>query len=568
MKKIKGCVLFVNFLIVTNDLLAQSIEEGKSFMYYERYKSAKEVFQKILAANPTNEEAAYWLGQAYVAPDDRTPKDIADAKALYQSKLTTTPNSPLLIAGMGHIELIEGKKQDARNRFETAISLSQGKSIPVLNAVGFANGNPDSKNGDAAYAIDKLKQATQIKKFNDPDVYANLGDAYRKFADGGNAIQSYQAALSLNPKYARAPYRIGKVYQTQGPAQESIYMKYFNDAIAMDPKYAPVYANLFNYYYETNVSKSAEYLDKWLVNSDDDPKACFYRASMKYAQGLFNEAITKADECFAIGGANPYLNLYGLKALAYNRLKDSINAKTNYEEYFKRQSPEKIGPGDYSSYATILLKFPGNEARAAELVEKAVALDTLETNRVSYLKSLAQAYEAQKNYQEAAKWYGKVIDVKKNYSNVDLFNAGYNYYVMNQFDSSNKYFNLYISKYPDDILGYYMLGNASAVIDSTGVQGLALPYYQKTVEIGEKDPTKPNAKTRLMNAYKFFVGYYYNNKKNRDSALVYVNKALTLDPADANMISNKEFISKNDPNAPVKKQPANKPKSGSGQKKK
>ena len=61
--------------------------------------------------------------------------------------LATNPNSPLLIAGMGHIELIEGKKQDARNRFETAISLSQGKSIPVLNAVGFANANPDSKMG-------------------------------------------------------------------------------------------------------------------------------------------------------------------------------------------------------------------------------------------------------------------------------------------------------------------------------------------------------------------------------------------------------------------------------------
>jgi hypothetical protein len=117
---------------------------------------------------------------------------------------------------------------------------------------------------------------------------------------------------------------------------------------------------------------------------------------------------------------------------------------------------------------------------------------------------------------------------------------------------------LYTTKYPEDILGYYMLGNASAALDSTGVQGLAFPYYQKTVEIGEKDTTKPNAKSRLMNAYKFFVGYYYNNKKNRDSALVYVDKALALDPTDANMISNKEFISKNDPNTPGKKQPATK----------
>ena len=55
------------------------------------------------------------------------------------------------MAGIGHIELIEGKKQDARNHFEAAVSLSQGKNIAVLNAIGFANGNPDQKNGDAAY---------------------------------------------------------------------------------------------------------------------------------------------------------------------------------------------------------------------------------------------------------------------------------------------------------------------------------------------------------------------------------------------------------------------------------
>lgn len=560
MKKIKTGIIFLALMFFANFLFAQSIEDGKSFMYYERYKSAKDVFQKILASNPANEEAAYWLGQAYIAPDDRTAKDLADAKALYQSKLTANPNSPLLIAGMGHIELIEGKKQDARNRFETAISLSQGKSIPVLNAVGFANGSPDSKNGDAAYAVEKLKQATQVKKFNDPDVYANLGDAYRKFADGGNAILSYEAALALNPKYARAPFRIGKVYQTQGPAQEAIYMKYFNDAIALDPKYAPVYYNLFNYYYENNVSRAAEYLDKWLANSDDDPKACFYRASLKYAQGLFNEAIAKADECIATEGASPYPNIYGLKAYSYNRLKDSVNAKAMFEEYFKRQAPDKIGGGDYSTYATLLLKFPGNEARAGELIDKAVQLDSIVNNKVTFLKSIALVYDNQKNYLQAAGWYNKVLDVKKDYGKVDLYNAGYGFFRGNAFDSSIIVFNKYIDKYPDDIFGYYMVGKAFAGKDSTGALGLAVPSYMKAVQIGEAAADKEKVKNQLIGAYKYFIEYYYNVKKRQDSALVYVDKAIALDPTDTQLISNREFISKNDPNAAEKKQPATKPK--------
>lgn len=548
MQKIKLGLFFFIILLFTNNIFSQSIDEGKKFMYYERFKSAKDVFQKILNSNANNEEAIYWLGQAELGLEN-----IPAAKTLYLSKLSANPNSPLIMAGVGHVELLEGKTTEARNHFETAISLAGPKNIAVLNAVGFANANPDSKNGDAAYAIDKLKQATTIKGFKDPDVYANLGDAYRKFADGGNAILAYQAALALNSNYARAPYRIGKVYQTQGFNQESIYMKYFNEALSKDASYAPAYNNLFNYYYSTNVTKSAEYLEKLLSNSDADPKACYYRASMKYAQGLFADAIKKADECIATDGANPYPNLYGVKALAFNRLNDSINAKANYDEYFKRQLPEKIGAGDYSSYAALLLKFPGNEVKAGELVDKAVSLDTLEANKISYLKSLATAYEEQKKYKEAADWFNKILSVKKNYGKTDLYYAGYDYFRAGDYPASIAVFNKYSEKFPEDIFSYYMIGKANAAIDSTGALGLAVPHYQKAVEIGEKEADKEKVKNQLIGSYKFFIEYYYNVKKDQATALSYADKALALDPADAQLIENKDFISKNNPNAPVKK---------------
>lgn len=548
MKKIKIGIMFLIAVFSVNMIMAQSIEEGKRFIYYERYKSAKDVFQKMLTANPNNEEAAYWLGQSEIGLEN-----IPAAKALYQSKLTSNSNSPLIIAGMGHVALLEGNKQDAKSRFETAISLSQGKSIPVLNAVGFANGYPDSKNGDAAYAIDQLKKATLIKGFKDPDVYANLGDAYRKFADGGNAILAYQQALKLNPNYARATYRIGKVYQTQGRGQEEIYLKYFNDAIAKDQAYAPVYSNLFDYYYNTDVPKAAMYMEKALANSDNDPKACYYRASIKYAQGLFNEAITKADECITAEGTTPYPNLFGIKGYAYNKLNDTTNAKASFEEFFKRQSPDKIGSGDYSTYATVLLKFPGNEDSAGSLVNKAVELDSVEANKVSYLKAMGLAYENQKKYKEAGEWYNKVLGVKKNPSNVDLYNAGYGYFRAGDFPTAIGIFNKYTEKYPEDAFGYYMIGKSNAGIDTTGTLGLALPAYQKTVELGEAAADKAKVKNQLVGAYKYFIEYYYNVKKDQAKALEYVDKALALDPADTQLIENREFISKNDPNAPPKK---------------
>ncbi len=550
MKKLKFTLVLFCALLAAGFINAQSIEEGKKFLYYEKFISAKNVFQQLLTTNPANDEAAYWLGQTYILPDE--DKDIDAAKAVYQTGLQANPNSALLNAGMGHVELLEGKTQQARSHFETALSLGGNKSIGVLDAIGFANGDFDSKMGDAAYAIEKLKQATETKRFKDAKVMTDLGDAYRKLGDGGTAQRTYEEALKMDPNYARAAFRIGRIYQSQGRSQEAIYLKYYNDAIAMDPNYTRVYWYLHQYFYETDVVKSAMYLDKYLkAKGSDELNACFLNAQIKFAQGLFAEAFTSSENCITTS-AMPYPNLYGLKAYAAVKLGDTINAKKAFEMYFQKQKPAKIGPRDYATYASVLWGFPGNDAIAAEMIYKAVDLDTLEANKAAYLKLLAQRYVDQKLNLEAAKVYGRVIAVKSNYTNVDLFNAGYNFYTASQYDSSNRYFGLYAQKYPDDLMGYYMLGNANAAIDSNSVMGLAIPYYQKTIELGEKDPTAPNAKTRLMNAYKYFIGYYFNVKKEKDSALIYVDKGLALDPTDASMISNKEFIMKYDPNAPPK----------------
>ena len=544
-------------LLFVGSVFAQTIDEGKKFLYYERYKSAKDVFQKLSNANAADETAAYYLGQSMIGLED-----ISGAKALYLQKLSATPNSPLILAGIGHVELLEGKTAEARNKFETAISLSGGKRIDVLNAVGAPNSDPEIKNGDASYAIDKLKLATTIKGFKEPEVWANLGDAYRKNSDGGSAIQSYDAALRLNPNYVRAIYRKGRLYQSQGRMQENLYTGFYNDAIAKDVSYAPVYNTLFNYYYETDVPKSAQFLEKWLTNSDDDPKACYYRASMQYAQGLFAQAITKATDCINAGGNNVYPNLYGVKALAYNRIGDSLNAKASYEEYFKKQIISKVGAGDYSSYAMILLKFPGNEAQAASYVEKAVALDSIEANRVIYLKTLANAYRSQKNFGESAKWFNQVLSVKKNYSNVDLYNAGYDYFRAGKFDSSVSVFTKYTAKYPEDIFGYYMIAKANGGIDTTLTTGLAVNSYLKAIEVGEKATDKTKIKDQLIGAYTFMMQYSFNVKRDQVAAVAYADKALALDPTDQQSVKNKEFVSKNDPNTKVtapKAAPANKP---------
>jgi tetratricopeptide (TPR) repeat protein len=537
MKKMKSAVLFSAVLFLSVNLKAQTLDQGKTLLYYEKFKSAKAVFEKLVAANPNDADAAYWLGQTLISPDDKTAADFDAAKALYQKTLMANSNSALLLAGMGHIELIEGKNQDARNHFETAISLSQAKSVPVLNAVGFANVN--AKSGDAGYAVEKLKLATAVKKMNDPDVFVNLGDAYKKMGDGGQAQLAYEAALALNPKYARASYRIGKIYQTQGAAQEEIYMKYYNEAIAKDPAYAPVYENLYNLYYNTDVPKSAQYLEKFLANTDDNPKNCYLRASILYAQALFAEAVKKADECIGTN-PTPYAKLYGIKAYAYNKLKDSVNARASFEKYFQMADTSVIGMGDYSTYSSVLLKFPGNDSLAGTYVDKAVALDTLEANKVTYLKSIAASYEAQKKYKEAADWYSKVVSIKKAPGKVDMYNAGFNYFRSGNYPTAITVFNMYSQKFPEDAFGYYMSAKSKWGIDSLMTQASANADFEKTISVGMVDSVK--YKPQVIGSYKYFVAYYANIKKDNAKAIEYCDKILALDPQDADALNNKTAL--------------------------
>jgi len=179
----------------TGALLAQSVDQGKKFLYYERYKSAKDQLEKAIAANPNNLEAVYWLGQVLL--EEKNPdKNPAAAKDLYQKALATNGSAPLILVGMGQIALTEGNANDAKQRFETAISLTKSKDIEVFNRVAAANVN--TKAGDANYAIEKLNTATQVKNFKDPNTFLILGDAYRKLVDGGGAITAYQKALALD----------------------------------------------------------------------------------------------------------------------------------------------------------------------------------------------------------------------------------------------------------------------------------------------------------------------------------------------------------------------------------
>lgn len=558
MKKITFSLIAV--AVSAGALLAQSVDQGKKFLYYQRYKSAQEQFEKVLAANPNDINAVYWLGQTMLAN-----KNQQGAKDLYQKAVATNGSAPLILAGVGHIELLEGKTNDARQRFETAISLSKAKDIDVLNAIGQANADVNTKAGDPNYGIEKLNLATQIKNFKNPATYTIMGDAYRKLVDGGAAVTSFQKALGLDPKLAEAQFKIGKIYQTQNNKEQ--FLPAYEKAIELDPNYAPAYYELYYYwYYHGDVNKSITYFDKYLTVTDPKPSDEYDKIGNLYAAKNFADAIAKSQAKIASEGANADPRYYKLIAYSYGDQNDSVNARKYMTDYFAKQKPEGFVPMDYSYRAELLAKFPESQADALASYQQAVVADTSNDGKLDLLSKAAALAKKIGRRDAEAGFLKQAFGLKKNPSNTDLYNLGQAYYqAKNYVTADSIYCGVYQTKYPEEIFGYLWCARAKqAQDDSTNSQGIAVEAYKKLAEKGRQlDSVK--YKSQVLGAYYFLITYYNDIKKDKESAIMYVNKGLETDPTNPDLIRIKGILEK----PPARQQPArqpaapaNKPKTG------
>ena len=520
----KRFISFVTMVVLgSNVLFAQSVEQGRKFFYYERYKSAKENFEKVLAANPNNIDATYWLGQTLLEQ-----KDSVAAKNLYQKALQQNGNAPLILIGMGELELREGKTNDARQRFETAISLTKGKDVDVFNAIGRAN--VDARSGDATYAIEKLNLATQVKGFKDAETYIILGDAYRKLIDGGNAITSYQKALTLDPKMAAANHKIAKVYLTQRNSE--IFLSYFDKAIQLDPAYAPTYFELFYYWYFKDVNKAAPLLESFIANSDQGPDVEYLKTDFLYASGKFAEAKDKALGLITQFGDKVAPRVYKMVAYACDTLKDIACANKYMTDYFAKQAPEDVVSADYEEMANINSKTPGSETQAFVNLQKAVEIDTVVDNKIKYITKAAALAKKMGDRKQEANWLGIAYNLKAAPTQTDLYNWGYAHYQAANYATADSIFcGLYQTKFPDQIYGYLWCARAKQAMDTTMTTGIAAPAYEKLAEMSIKlDSSK--YKAQAVSAWTYLTTYYNDAKKDSKTALTYVEKILQVDPTN------------------------------------
>lgn len=334
----KTAFLFFSALLSLS-ALAQNLQQGINDLYADRYQSARSTFEKLLASNPNNIEANYWLGQTYLDNND-----VNGAKAVYEKALAASNNAPLLLVGMGQVELMQGKAAEARQRFETAINASKGRKgndPNVLNAVGHAivESYSEQNKTDLDYAISKLNEASQLAASN-PDIFLNLGNAYRKKRDGGAAIQAYNKAGNFAP----ALYQAGRIYETQKswrqPNDWDVVLDLYNRAVAADPKFAPAYEHLYNYYLRAkqDFTTAETFATKYVNSSDPSVENEYIVAQTKFVQNNFTDAINIGKKIIAQTNNNPQkTSVYRLLAWSYMGSKDTATACTYASQFFEKE---------------------------------------------------------------------------------------------------------------------------------------------------------------------------------------------------------------------------------------
>jgi tetratricopeptide (TPR) repeat protein len=517
-------LIFSNVLILAVTVVgAQSLEQANQHLYYERYASAENAFHQVLNSNPNNAEAWVGLTEAYLLQNevDKLNDSITKAPSSVKSE-------PYYKVAQGSLLLQKNNVTEANNLFQEALDNTKEKDAGVLAAV--AEAHIDAKSGDVNYAIELLNKTIKRNK-KDASLYVLLGNAYRKLNNGTEAFKAYQQAIERNDKYAEAYHKTGEIFLTQKNAE--LYTEYFKKALAADPNYAPSLYQLYVYEFYRNPAKAMEYYKEYAAKSDVSIQNEYDLADLLYINKQYNAAVEKANAIINTQGEKAKPRLYKLIGYSYAGQKDTAKAITYMQQYFAKEVDSNFIAKDYTSMGDFYSSQPGQDSLVIEYYTKALDKETDSTVLYEGYKKLAQLNKERKNFGGEAKWLGKFYTGNEKASNLDLFYWGIAHYKAENYPMADSVFAMYVAKYPEQGFGYYWQAKSKALQDKEMAQGLAVPVYEKLIEVLQKDTADANFKKWTVEAYGYLAAYKVNTEKNFQAAIDYFNKILAIDPENA-----------------------------------
>ena len=516
--------------------VAQTIEEGVQAVYYSKFNTANNTFKQIVAKEPGNTKAIYWLGQTLIQ-NIALPDGPQQARALYQQALASNPSDPWLLVGMANTDyLVANDKNAAKQKMEQAIRIVEDKSkrrekdknlAEIYTAIGRASSQGDGEQGDPAFVIPLLEKALELDPENsDAGIYLGMNYLKQGGENGGKAYQAYNTAFTRKPNYALAPYRIGVMYQSQG--NYTAMNEWYQKAIQADPTFAAPYLTYFEYFRENDVNKAKGFLDNFVAVAEPSCHTKYFQADFSYVSGNYQEAVNQANQMLSSAECRTYNDANMLVAKAYHRLGDRDKAATAVDTYFKAAAPGTVHDHDYASAGYILKEVPGQEAQAVTYLKKAYELDTVAFNREKYVDSIAYAYDKVNKPVEKLEWMRSIFATKKQLTDKNLVALADAAFKAESYPLSDSLYTILKGKYPDDQFSYYYLQQSALAQDST--KEMAIPHVNEFIKFLEKDPE--TNKATLIYEYSLLGDYYANTKKDYATAKTYFQKMYDLDPSN------------------------------------
>ncbi|MDZ4809361.1 MAG: hypothetical protein SGI96_13990 [Bacteroidota bacterium] len=529
-------ILFTAIFFNASLLDAQNLDEVKQLIENERYQSAETLLEKAAITVPAQGEASYLLVKTYLEQEKmgEAQKYIND---YLLPAISSNANAMDKIAYARYL-IGTGNKPGADEIFTSILNNKKNQKNSSL-LIAMAEVNIDEKAGDAQAAISWLNMAEKRDK-NNPEIDILRGLAFRKISDASNAFVAYQDALKKDPQNIKAHYLIGRIFTAQ--KNSDVYMDHFLKAYQIDSTYAPVLDELYKYYYYKDIKQARKYLEKYIANSDYSLQNDYYMTDILYLDGEYNSAIQAAKKIIQNEMEKSQPRLYKLMAYSSAKTGDSMQALGYITDYFNKEDPVKFISADFELWAQLTERIEGAKKAAISYYTIASEMETVYLNKAKYAIKIADLYKQTEDYSNQAFWLGKLYQWKEKSNNIDLFNWGLAHYTAREYLQTDSVFELYTTRYPEDIYGYYWRAQANAAIDTNMTNALAIPHYNKVVETGEQN--KESNKKMLLKAYGYLGGYEANITKDYPKSLNWFEKYLAMDQDNADVTGYVDVLKK------------------------
>jgi tetratricopeptide (TPR) repeat protein len=536
----------IAFLTSVTFGLAQDVSLARKAVDAEQYENAKSILKSIIKTNPTDGRANFILGNVYLT---QTVTD--SAKIAYQSGLSGKEGSRLNYIGLGTIDLDNGNSTAAEANFALALKDTKKKDIEELVAIGRSytySSKPNFKK-----AIEFLNKAKLINP-NDALAQLALGDAFFGDKNQNEAYAAYRNAFQFDPTLLRAKMQLGVLLKGAKSYDEAI--KSFNEVIALNANYGPVYRELAETYYKwgrNKPSKSSEYMqtaighyEKYLSLTDYSLNSRMRHADFLVLVKDYKALEAEANKMSEMDKVNPRIFRY----LGYSAYENgNVDVAIKSLESFISNPDNKVIAQDYLYLAKAKFK-KGFIAEAftidsnlynsgIEDVKKAIEIEPL---IIEDLNEVGKKMFGQKLFKEAISVFefGIANAEYKNYIEDNIYYGLSIYYSNNKKDvvpdpialqKADVAFGNVITASPSYQDAYIYRGRTNSLI---GNDEMTIKYYDgyvaKVTEKGAEELAKPATTKKVIESYNTIAASYANTDKVK--AIEYFNKTLTLDPVN------------------------------------